>query len=90
MIIWPFHLLNESTNTCCQGFYICFLFCYSTKEIECKASDLKTVKELGRGAYGVVEKMVHRAEGYEMAVKVRTFLLLSYGFDFLLVISIPC
>ena len=33
-------------------------------------TDLRTVKELGRGAYGVVEKMVHAPSGTEIAVKV--------------------
>lgn len=36
---------------------------------EVEADDLETMCELGRGAYGVVEKMLHRASKTEMAVK---------------------
>ncbi|XP_065659056.1 dual specificity mitogen-activated protein kinase kinase 6 isoform X2 [Hydra vulgaris] len=35
----------------------------------CNANDLQLISELGRGAYGVVEKMKHVATGIEMAVK---------------------
>ncbi|CAG7836831.1 unnamed protein product [Allacma fusca] len=37
--------------------------------VEVDADDLETVLELGRGAYGIVEKMRHRPTGTEMAVK---------------------
>lgn len=37
--------------------------------IECEATDLESLAELGRGAYGVVEKMRHRPTGTVMAVK---------------------
>ncbi|XP_065065930.1 dual specificity mitogen-activated protein kinase kinase 6-like [Rhopilema esculentum] len=39
------------------------------QRVETHCSDLKSVKELGRGAYGVVEKMVHQKSKHEMAVK---------------------
>lgn len=35
-----------------------------------KADDLERIEELGRGAYGVVEKMKHVPSGVIMAVKV--------------------
>ena len=44
--------------------------------MEAHVTDLKSVKELGRGAYGVVEKMVHVPSGKEMAVKVKIELIL--------------
>lgn len=37
-----------------------------------EADDLVTISELGRGAYGVVEKVRHAQSGTIMAVKVRT------------------
>ena len=40
------------------------------QNIQAHVTDLSSVKELGRGAYGVVEKMVHNPSGVEMAVKV--------------------
>jgi len=39
------------------------------ENIEAHVTDLSSLKELGRGAYGVVEKMVHVPSGLEMAVK---------------------
>ncbi|XP_077966067.1 dual specificity mitogen-activated protein kinase kinase 6-like [Styela clava] len=39
------------------------------QEIKIRADDLITIEELGRGAYGVVEKMQHRHTGVIMAVK---------------------
>jgi len=39
-----------------------------------EADDLEAVSELGRGAYGIVEKMKHRPTATEMAVKVSIFL----------------
>lgn len=35
-----------------------------------KADDLEQIEELGRGAYGVVDKMKHVPSGVIMAVKV--------------------
>lgn len=35
-----------------------------------KADDLELIAELGRGAYGVVDKMKHVPSGVIMAVKV--------------------
>lgn len=39
------------------------------QEVETHVTDLRTMTELGRGAYGVVEKMVHTKSGLAMAVK---------------------
>ncbi|VDN27011.1 unnamed protein product [Gongylonema pulchrum] len=39
-------------------------------EVEVRAQELEKVEELGRGAYGVVEKMRHRETNTIMAVKV--------------------
>jgi len=36
----------------------------------CNPSDLDICEQLGRGAYGIVHRMVHRATGTVMAVKV--------------------
>lgn len=38
--------------------------------IECDAAHLEVIEELGRGAYGVVEKMRHTPSNTIMAVKV--------------------
>lgn len=40
------------------------------QNFEVKADDLEPISELGRGAYGVVEKMRHMPSGQIMAVKV--------------------
>ena len=40
-----------------------------------KADDLEQIEELGRGAYGVVDKMRHVPSGVIMAVKVGLLLL---------------
>ena len=50
-----------------------------------KADDLEPIMELGRGAYGVVEKMRHVPSGQIMAVKVeltlpKRFLSVVYPF----------
>ncbi len=37
---------------------------------EIEANDLQLIETLGRGAYGVVEKMMHTASSTIMAVKV--------------------
>lgn len=42
----------------------------SFQNFEVKADDLEPIEELGRGAYGVVEKMRHVPSGVIMAVKV--------------------
>lgn len=42
------------------------------KEVDVSADDLELLQELGRGAYGVVEKMRHRPSNTIMAVKVGT------------------
>lgn len=48
-------------------------FCpLSLKNFEVEADDLVAISELGRGAYGVVEKVRHAQSGTIMAVKVRT------------------
>lgn len=39
------------------------------KTIEVEADDLEKIADLGRGAYGVVEKMCHKKTGTVMAVK---------------------
>lgn len=40
------------------------------QNFEVKADDLEQISELGRGAYGVVDKMRHVPSGLIMAVKV--------------------
>ncbi|PIO66746.1 hypothetical protein TELCIR_11528, partial [Teladorsagia circumcincta] len=40
-----------------------------SEEIEIAAKDLEVLEELGKGGYGVVEKMRHRQSGIIMAVK---------------------
>lgn len=58
-----------------------FVFEFSTRPVLCccvcpeqnfevKADDLEQICELGRGAYGVVDKMKHVPSGLIMAVKV--------------------
>lgn len=44
---------------------------FSLQNFEVEADDLVTISELGRGAYGVVEKVRHAQSGTIMAVKVR-------------------
>lgn len=44
--------------------------CVTFQNFEVKADDLEQIEELGRGAYGVVEKMRHVPSGVIMAVKV--------------------
>lgn len=41
---------------------------------EIEADDLESICELGRGAYGVVEKMKHRRTGTILAVKVSEYI----------------
>lgn len=41
------------------------------QNFEVKADDLEQISELGRGAYGVVDKMRHVPSGLIMAVKVK-------------------
>lgn len=40
------------------------------EEVTVEADDLEVIRELGRGAYGVVEQMKHRPSGTQIAVKV--------------------
>jgi len=40
------------------------------KSFDVEATDLESIETLGRGAYGVVEKMRHRPSDTVMAVKV--------------------
>ena len=40
------------------------------EKFEIEADDLESICELGRGAYGVVEKMKHKKTGNIIAVKV--------------------
>lgn len=48
-------------------------FCpLSLQNFEVEADDLVSISELGRGAYGVVEKVRHAQSGTIMAVKVST------------------
>lgn len=42
----------------------------SVQNFVVKADDLEQIEELGRGAYGVVDKMKHVPSGVIMAVKV--------------------
>ncbi|KAK5972950.1 Dual specificity mitogen-activated protein kinase kinase [Trichostrongylus colubriformis] len=44
-----------------------------SEEIEIAAKDLEVLEELGKGGYGVVEKMRHRQSGIIMAVKMVRF-----------------
>lgn len=46
------------------------MFVSSVQNFVVKADDLELIAELGRGAYGVVEKMKHVPSGVIMAVKV--------------------
>lgn len=39
------------------------------KEFEIEASDLQIIQNLGRGAFGIVDKMMHRTSGAILAVK---------------------
>ena len=39
-------------------------------QIEIEPDNLDVVCQLGRGAYGIVERVKHRPTGHEMAVKV--------------------
>lgn len=56
-------------------------FC-SLQNFEVKADDLEPIVELGRGAYGVVEKMRHVPSGQIMAVKVElTFQKMGHVFS---------
>ena len=44
-----------------------------------KADDLEQIEELGRGAYGVVDKMRHVPSGVIMAVKVGVVMAVKVG-----------
>lgn len=54
-------------------FYYNFVF---HQDYQCSTDDLIEICELGRGAYGVVEKMRHKQTNIEMAVKVERFFVL--------------
>lgn len=54
-----------------SDFIFFFFVCLSPKNFEVEADDLVAISELGRGAYGVVEKVRHAQSGTIMAVKVR-------------------
>lgn len=61
--------------------FFCDDFC-SLQNFEVKADDLEPIVELGRGAYGVVEKMRHVPSGQIMAVKVElTFQKMGHVFS---------
>lgn len=45
------------------------------EEIEVRAEDLEVLAELGKGAFGIVEKMKHRPSNTVMAVKVMVIFL---------------
>lgn len=47
-----------------------FRFSENGEEVQVRAQELEKIEELGRGAYGVVEKMRHRQTNTVMAVKV--------------------
>ena len=53
--------LHSSTSITIEG-----------QKFEIEADDLESICELGRGAYGVVEKMKHKRTGTILAVKVST------------------
>lgn len=63
-------------RTCCTGGALHRantqgpLMAFVPQNFEVKADDLEPISELGRGAYGVVEKMRHMPSGQIMAVKV--------------------
>lgn len=44
-----------------------------TQKFEVEATDLESIEIMGRGAYGVVERMRHRPSDTVMAVKVISF-----------------
>jgi len=43
---------------------------HGEKTIEIEPDNIETICELGRGAYGIVEKVKHKPSGLVMAVKV--------------------
>lgn len=65
-----------TSQTCCSTFfaelntYINVTSASSVQNFVVKADDLEQIAELGRGAYGVVDKMKHVPSGVIMAVKV--------------------
>jgi len=44
-----------------------------SESFEVEATDLESIETMGRGAYGVVERMRHRPSNTIMAVKVISF-----------------
>lgn len=63
----PSSLLGKVRGQAPNLWFLSFL---SSKNFEVEADDLVTISELGRGAYGVVEKVRHAQSGTIMAVKV--------------------
>lgn len=61
-----------------------------SQTIECDSAHLEVIEELGRGAYGVVEKMRHTPSGTIMAVKVSKCLVQSAVVKFCLIYLAPC
>lgn len=51
------------------------------KEVTVNADELDKVRELGRGAYGVVDLMKHKSTGLFMAVKVNPLFSCKYFVD---------
>lgn len=45
---------------------------FEGKEFEIDACDLITIRNLGRGAYGIVDLVRHRTSGAVLAVKVQS------------------
>lgn len=63
-ILLPCVAPTHSGHLRADGFFV------PPQNFEVKADDLEPISELGRGAYGVVEKMRHMPSGQIMAVKV--------------------
>lgn len=61
-------------------------FFFSVQNFVVEADDLEQIEELGRGAYGVVDKMKHVPSGVIMAVKVEVQTVSLIFFDFLFVL----
>lgn len=61
VFLWPCRTKLPGSNT---------TITIGSHTIECEADHLEQLEELGRGAFGVVEKMRHTPSGTIMAVKV--------------------
>ena len=55
------------------------------EEIPVVADDFTCIKELGHGAYGIVEKMIHKPSETVMAVKVS----IGHGTSLCLLVCFP-